>query len=545
MKKYVLAFAFAALSAQAAPLTAAQKLSDFEQLIGRIESNYGPLLLKPASIRLDLGKAKDEARAEIAATATNAEFYYAMVRFVARFKDGHFKLSLPTTLEASLPFGVDLIGGKVLIDDIDRTKLPESVFPFARGDEVVSFNGKPAMEVVQALAAYVPYGNEKAVLRAAAMSLTRRAGATFPVPQGTATVEIRRGHSASTDTVTIGWTRKGAALDEDWPGGAPTPFAGLFSTFVGDAPSPLEKVQNLSVFDFGTELFGSSAERSYRCSGGTRVSLPTGAEIIQTDPFVAYTYPTAKGRVGYLRIPHYLPVNPVTGQAAYEEYLSRYAFVLRRLEKETVGLVIDQDHNCGGSVSYLESMVSLFALQPFKGLEFQFVASKENLLDFKSWLASAPKNTLEYEQASEVYPLVEDAWKKGEFLAAKTTFHGSEPIFPSAHTRYTKPVIVLIDELAGSGGDAFPAIMQGIGRAKLFGSQTGGLGGHVEEQPSLSFSALKYRMTRSLFFHPNGAPIENNGAKPDFPYEITRTDFMYGYRNYRDAYTAALLTLIP
>ena len=89
-----------------------------------------------------------------------------------------------------------------------------------------------------------------------------------------------------------------------------------------------------------------------------------------------------------------------------------------------------------------------------------------------------------------------------------------------------------IDELSGSGGDAFPSLMQGYGRAKLVGTRTMGAGGHVEQIPALYYSQISLNMTKSLFFRPDGVAVENNGAAPDFPYTITRDDFVYGYRNY-------------
>jgi C-terminal processing protease CtpA/Prc len=104
---------------------------------------------------------------------------------------------------------------------------------------------------------------------------------------------------------------------------------------------------------------------------------------------------------------------------------------------------------------------------------------------------------------------------------------------------------MLIDEMSGSGGDAFPAMMQGLGRAMLFGSRTMGAGGHVLEMAALPYSGNSLRMTKSLFFRPDGTAVENNGVVPEVGYTITRDDFLYGYRNYQATYLAKLLSLIP
>jgi C-terminal processing protease CtpA/Prc len=109
---------------------------------------------------------------------------------------------------------------------------------------------------------------------------------------------------------------------------------------------------------------------------------------------------------------------------------------------------------------------------------------------------------------------------------------------------YTKPIIVLIDEMSGSGGDAFPAMMQGLGKLTL-GTRTMGAGGHVTAMPNLDISANKVNITKSLFFRPDGEPVENNSAVANIAYQPTRDDFLYEYRNYQKRYLEELAKLIP
>lgn len=143
----------------------------------------------------------------------------------------------------------------------------------------------------------------------------------------------------------------------------------------------------------------------------------------------------------------------------------------------------------------------------------------------------------------ELLKIVSDNWMAGNFMTPKTSFHGSQLVSPSV-VHYTKPIIVLIDELSGSGGDAFPSMMKGFGRATLLGTRTMGAGGHVVELPGLNNSQLMVRMTKSLFFRPDGVAVENNGAVPDIDYAITRDDYVYGYKLYREFYTQKLLDLV-
>jgi C-terminal processing protease CtpA/Prc len=139
---------------------------------------------------------------------------------------------------------------------------------------------------------------------------------------------------------------------------------------------------------------------------------------------------------------------------------------------------------------------------------------------------------------------VRRAWAKGDRLAPKTTFHNNRELQPNG-IRYTKPILMLVDEMSGSGGDAFPAMLQGMQRAKLMGVRTMGAGGHVQAAPGLNYSSNRLNLTKSLFYRPDGVAVENNGAVPDIAYQPTRDDFLYKYKNYQNRYLEELEKLIP
>ena len=94
------------------------------------------------------------------------------------------------------------------------------------------------------------------------------------------------------------------------------------------------------------------------------------------------------------------------------------------------------------------------------------------------------------------------------------------------------------------GGDAFPSLLGGIGRATLFGERTMGAGGHVTPITPLPFSNISVNMTKSLFYRPDGVPVENNGAVPHIQYEIKASDAVNGFTEYQKAYLKALSDLI-
>jgi C-terminal processing protease CtpA/Prc len=109
---------------------------------------------------------------------------------------------------------------------------------------------------------------------------------------------------------------------------------------------------------------------------------------------------------------------------------------------------------------------------------------------------------------------------------------------------WKKPVLVLIDELCGSGGDSFPMLMKANGLGKLFGNRTAGLGGSVEKVIDLPFTRSSLSVTRGLFttFKPNGQYsdsdyVENNGVTPDVSYTHTVKDFREGFETYFKAFS--------
>lgn len=511
-------------------LTEAQKLSDFNQLVSLIEAQYGPKNYKKEHIGIDLQKQSEIFREKVIQSKSNGEFYYTMVQFVASFKDGHFGLSVPTDKTTSLGFTTDYINGKVLIDEIDTQVLPQ--FGFQRGDEIVLFNKLPVEVEINLIKPYISNGNENTITRIAAISIPFRRGIRMPIPQGKVELGIRRGTSNIIETITLDWKQSGKGLDE-----SDDFFPKMMSHNQFRSGTHFSQI---SIDDIIKEIEHPNL-KSFRCSGETRIAIPKDATILTSKPFVSYYHPTEKGNIGYLRIPHYLWDG--IGNLSNKNVFSQYVYIISQLEKNTVGLVIDQDHNCGGSVDLVESMAALFLPQTFPGLEFQLLASKTEYLEFKKWLEESPENTFERVGTEETMALLLNSWKKGDYLTPKTTLHGSFSVHPSSY-QYTKPIVLLADEMSGSGGDAFPGLIQGNGRAKVIGTRTMGLGGHVEEFPGLYNSGLTLRMTKSLFYRPDGVPVENNGVQPDIEYTPTRDDFIYEFKDYQKFYLNQLFKLI-
>lgn len=544
MKRFVLLMLFCLVSGNvwARDFTPAQKHEDFQSLVSQVRSGYGPLDYKRDVQGIDLEVVAQEFEAKIQASTSNAEFYYLMAEFISRFKDGHFNPTIPTDHKAELPFSAELVAGKVLIDWIDRNRLPESEFPFQRGDEIIEFDGRPVDQVVTDLTRYMQSGRDISIRRKATWTLTLRRGSRMPVATGAlGRMTVRKAQTGRVVAVRDGllqWQMSGSPL-----------FETIKERRLG--PSDRTNFGQLSIRESLTEMLDSRRiERTYACNPGTRIAIPEGATVLmhpdQGGPFAAYYHPDMRfgGNVGYVRIPDYSPMK-ANGDPDYEARFQQYEWVISELEKNTVGLVIDQDHNCGGSVEYLERMLGLFMPQDYSATMFQLLATPESYLDIKSWMEEAPPFSRARASVEEVLRLVRTTYEAGGRLTPMTSITGVRTFAPN-RIHYTKPIVMLVDEIAGSGGDAFPSMLSGFKRVRLIGTATSGLGGHVGTLQPLPYSRFGGRLTKSLFYRPDGVPVENNGAEPlvQDRYSISYNDFVDGYREYQAFYLNKLLDMV-
>ncbi len=551
----LLSIVLLAPNANARSLTVEQKLADFNSLVGIIDAGYGPRDYKAQQRGIVLSDLATRYSTEISNTSSNNEFYYAVARFIAEFKDGHFGVNVPTTHRSSLPVGFDLVNGKVLVDWVDPS-LSKTDFPFERGDELLKFDGKSIADEMAEVKKYIPSGNDQSITRIATWALTFRRGSRMPVTTGevgeTVIVHAKTGRAETVKPGLLKWKEEGRPLVES---SSPQPESRLSGLRLSNVDYDMLSVRETYEDFLGDE---ERMERSFACSGGTRMNIPKDwvdpadetnvkkTVVLMTSPFVAYySYdPRFNGFVGYLRIPHYFPQND-RGEFAFEERFAQYQYAVDEMEKNTVAMVIDQDHNCGGSVAYLEDMLGLFFQGDYALTQFELLASQASLNDFQGWVDSVPNHTRERGWVETVRDLIEKTWNETtDFLTAKTSISG-QPFKKQNEVNYTKPIVVLIDEIAGSGGDAFPGMMMARPNTKLLGTRTSGLGGHVEEFPRLPNSQVGGRYTKSLFYRADGVAVENNGSvpAPGHEYTITYNDFVDGYREYQAFYMQKLLEL--
>lgn len=494
-------------------LQPADRIEDFEQIVSWVREDYGPLLFKQEKLGFDFAKTTADFRVRIQNETSDENFKYLLSQYVAQFKDAHFSLRYATKATAKLGFTTDLVQGQVVIDEIDHQLLPPEQFPFERGDEVVTWDGVAALDAARDLSRYIGSSYEPTALRSGVYLLASRRASRTPLPTGASQVTFKRRATGQLQTLSLNWHRQGVE------------------------PIGLRQTKK-SVAQYPSMPLGLSD----MCAEKSRIQPPAAAKIFTGVPFTAFVFPTLKGPVGFIRLPHYYPVNELGNEIANERF-KQYESVLAEFEKTTVGLIIDQDFNCGGSIVYVNKLFSLFYGKDFEPQRFSFRASVtqvEGLRRQQNKFSPIDDGFVEFKN---VVDEIEATQKRGlamtaplpmrGFLEVKLDLPGGNLIRP--HTfQYTKPIVLLINEMSGSGGDAFPALMKDFGRARLLGTRTMGAGGHLWDDPHLQLkhSGGVISLTRSLIFRPNGEPLENFGVEPDRKYEITMEDYMNGYQNY-------------
>jgi C-terminal processing protease CtpA/Prc len=119
---------------------------------------------------------------------------------------------------------------------------------------------------------------------------------------------------------------------------------------------------------------------------------------------------------------------------------------------------------------------------------------------------------------------------------------------------YTKPLIVLVDEMSASGGDAFAATIQDNARGPLLGWRTMGAGGNVETWQAGSYSLGFTSVTESLMNrkdpvktaeYPTAPYVENIGVRPDIEVDyMTVANLTQKGKPFVDAFVAAIVARI-
>src|SRR5664279_4002241 len=193
-----------------AQLTVDQKVSDFQALAGLYAKRYGPYEWKRDALGVDLFNIAPWLT-QVRATQNDLDFYEVMSQYVSSLNDAHDVYQLPSTFQAYLNFTVDIYDGKLLVDSINRSRLPASEFGFVTGYELVSIDGQDSQKQLDGLLRYEIAANPRSTRRIAAQLLTLRPQYLMPhaadVPE--ISVVLFRRPDGGMESYRIPWAKSG------------------------------------------------------------------------------------------------------------------------------------------------------------------------------------------------------------------------------------------------------------------------------------------------------------------------------------------------
>lgn len=480
---------------------------------------------------------------------TTKEARKILMDFVYSMRDYHVSIRFLSTEQAKLPFLVRSAEGRFFIAHIESNKVNRTVFPFSIGDEVISFNDKPIAEVVDSLKIYEHNVTETDQALAEFALTNRRASRGYTVPKGPLNISIKKKGSEKITTRQLLWeyTPEGIALMPKSE--AKSESFSFDSEKKNLIPNPM--------MDSDFEISSLNPQGL----GHKKGFLPSLGEEIwsssKQDLYHSYIYKADNGEmIGVIRIPGYIVKD-------YKASVKNFQKIIAKMEKVTDKLVIDQHNNPGGSVFYLYSLVSMLSDRPMQAPRHRMSVDPSNVSSCVNTLKALTKIKTEADAKRAFgayisgYPvslefvkfyaeycnvMIED-WEKGQTMTRPFWIAGVDKINPSS-SPYTKPILILINELDFSGGDFFPTIMQDNQRATIMGVRTAGAGGYVLGYKFPNFLGVEtFRVTQSLAYRVDQNPIENLGVTPDIEYKMTVQDRQYNYRPYTKAIKEAISTL--
>ncbi len=540
-----------------AQLTMDQKITDFQYLSGLYAKRYGPYEWKRDQVGFDLLNLSpwlDRVRK----TKSDLDFYDLATEYVSSLNDAHDGYLIPSNFTARLNFGVDLYDGKILVEAIGRTRLPAGEFPFLIGYELVSIDGQDAQKLADGLMRYEIAANNRSTRRFAVNLLTVRPQqliASAPSVPEISTVVFKR-PDGKLESYRIPWTRTGLPLTNIGQFTTPKSVVGKHDeTSDGDVPAPaypdvLRRLLNCRLPDHGIIGFGSQTPVFLGSLLSPTFVIRQGRS--SADPFFSGTFNAAGYKVGYIRIPTFAPANTT---AAINIFATEIVF----MQANTDGLVIDVMRNGGGDGAYTNVLLSLLMPTTWRAIPFAVRSTSDWVVSCSSSLEST-KAAGDTETAALLKPVCDEliaANKEGRLLTKPLPLDDvtidREPLLDSKGNffGYSKPLMVLADELSASAAEIFAATIQDNARGPIFGWRTMGAGGNVESWEAGSYSQATTSVTESLMIRKANvtgteylaAPyVENIGVRPDINIDyMTLDNLTNNGKPFYDAFNTAII----
>ncbi len=525
------------------PLDESERTKDFDLLTDTVRGLYGPLKFKERRFNFNYESMVVAYRDRVKSASTDAEFYGVLKSFLTSLHDGHVSInfSLENTVRYSLPILLMMIEDRAIVALITDPSVSTSQ-GLSVGDEILEVDGITTGEAMNTINKYEDLGNSLSNKQMIINWLRRPSYTTELVPKNAeAKVKFAK-PDGTTFERTFVWKLEAGEKSLD------RRFANLNSLTDASAESAVEA--SLVNMGSATPFFLTpQSEKEFQLVSVKPSEAALGrhglTDFAKTPSLYAGLYRFEGKTILLVRQPTYSVADSVQRIAWYKAILDEYG-------RFADVLVLDHTHNPGGSMSYAEEFMSLFAGSQTRASVNFLRADRRWLSDLFS-MAQMPGISQSLKNVLELgYKRVEAAYDLGlDLIADPISLTGSNYVTPSSFTFRGKPILMLIDELSGSCGDIVPNLMKENGIATLFGERTMGLGGNVSPMVQLPFSLASVNLTRGLFmvYQPDGKydfnkALENNGVQPHLHYTHTIQDFRAGYVEYFRAFSTAAINLI-
>jgi hypothetical protein len=538
---------------------------------------YAPTEWKSEYLKWSAEEAYEEAISKMIETnhLTTRDYQRIYRGFLGSLQDYHVSTHFYSTEWSAFPIQVKSVNGRYYItdfqfslalsysdlvfdfDDFDIDTIVSELSKCQTGDELLAINGVPVKNIIENLIDQELSGNRTPTGYALAekMLFTRYGKRGHHIPKGEFTITVQPANSRKTMNCNLAWLHVPEWVKDPQPKAINEESLNFWHRmekyFVKDYKVGLAyDLLNTPL----KQIIASEEEDDEDNDWREKSFVPPLGNILwesnSESGFYAYLYLNDVGeKIGYFYIPDFAQ----GGQGA-DLMISELKEIINRFEAESDALVIDLNDNPGGNLFYMYGILSLLTDKPLIVPTQTETLIQEDVYSMAS-IYNSLKQMLEDEENEDEelsgglsgYPIDEntirqimdysrsilDQWESGNTRTTPAAVFGIDRIMPHPEARYTKPIMVLINELDFSCGDFFPAILQDNSRATLFGKQTAGAGGYVRGYGQTSqFGVMAYSLTGSLAYRVDGKVIENLGVSPDVPYQMTERDLRSGYVDY-------------
>ena len=538
-----------------------QMLGDLAIIDQLFKTTYAPMDWKENYFHFSFQQDMESARNKIIQNPllSTKEFQKLIIELVGALKDYHVVVYFYSTEYSFLPFDIKCVEDRFFV-----TVVYDEDLSLAVGDEIISFGNQPIKKAFEAFKNENIVPNVKETDQGLAeLYFTQRSGSFGHIMEkGSIVIKFKSLKLKKNITTTLKWNYK-----EELISNVPkkyNPAWNVFSKSLKNVNVPKKTAhfkQPLYIKKSFSSPYHQKIKIDKRIASNTSIGegglLPPLGKVLWTYPsdefFQSYYFALPNGKkCGFIKIDSY---EMSDNAKAIEDFIE----IIEILERETDYLVIDQLDNTGGSAYFLYAILSHLTDYPLQLPQHRTKLTQKEVYDeidmkdlismiekeedssftqfymkylFEGWVPNS--GTLQKIKASCSRTL--DQWNAGKIFTDLAPLDGVDVVEPHPTTRYTKPLLILVNSQCFSCGDFFPAIMQDNKRAKIMGQRTAGAGGYIANTAFPNLTGInELILTMSIATRSNGQPIESLGITPDIPYEISVKDLQNKYSDYVQA----------